>query len=65
MGADQRREPEAEAVIRLAGCGQAGAAMQLRAEQRIAKRGRRNQVDQRIGIVAGDRHTRGNAAMQR
>jgi hypothetical protein len=46
-------------VIRLAGCGQAGAAMQLRAEQRIAKRGRRNQVDQRIGIVAGDRHTRG------
>ena len=33
--------------------------MQLRAKEGIAERGRRNEVDQRIGIVAGNRRTRG------
>ena len=65
MGTDQRSEPAAEAAIRLAGCGPACAAVQSRAEQRIAERSGGDEVDQCIGIVSGDHRARGEAAMRR
>ena len=68
MGADQRSEPLAEVAFCLARGRQAGAAAQLSAVQRITERGRRGQVDQRIGVRAGDRRARwglgGTAIMQ-
>jgi hypothetical protein len=46
MSADQPGKPEAEAAIGFAGCRHTGAAVQLRAEERIPEGGGGDEVDQ-------------------